>query len=86
MSNQLTGNGRLYDLHQTFERRPFKVCDKIQVFGKSRSVVTPAEGRASLENKARAFGTGVNMLEKDKLEKLGAMDMSFGACFHLFSL
>ena len=60
--------------------------DKIEVLGKPPSIVTPSNGRASLENKARAFGSCVKMLEKDELKKFGTSDMSFDVCFHLFSL
>ena len=86
MGNGFASNSCFNGLHQSFERRSFQVRDKIEVLGKSLSVVTPADGSASLENKARTFGACIKVLEKDELEKLGAPDMSFGMCFHLFKL
>jgi hypothetical protein len=84
MGNRLVGNGHLDRSGQLFKFRSVHGSDKIKVFGKTPSVVTPADGRSSLEYEADAFGARIKALEENELEKLGAADMSFGVRFHLF--
>jgi hypothetical protein len=62
------------------------VCDEIDVLGKTLAAVAPPDRRSPLEQKPVAFGTGIEMLEKDQLEKLGAADMSFCICLHTVNL
>jgi hypothetical protein len=82
----LACNSSLNPLQQAFQCWPFEVGDKIEILGKPPAVVTPAEGRAALENQTGAFRTSVDTLENDELEKLRAADVSFGIGFHTFSL
>ncbi|OIP49072.1 MAG: hypothetical protein AUK28_04070 [Desulfobacterales bacterium CG2_30_60_27] len=60
--------------------------NKIKILGKPPAAVTPADGCSSLKNKLGAFRACIELLEKDKLEKLGAVDMTFSIRFHLFRL
>jgi len=61
------------------------VGDKIKILGKPPLVVTPADGGASLKNKHGTFRASIEMLEEDKLEKLGATDTARSVYgFHTF--
>jgi hypothetical protein len=65
---------------------PIQVRDEIEVLGKALAAVAPSDRGPSLEYKMFAFGTGIEMLEEDQLEKLGAADMSFCVCLHTVSI
>ena len=86
MSDGLPRDRRLDGSHQLLQRRPIQMRDEIEVLGKALSAVAPPDRASPLEDKMFAFGTGVEMLEEDQLEKFGAADMSFCIRLHTFSL
>jgi hypothetical protein len=62
------------------------VRDEIEVLGKALAAMAPPDRGSPLEYKIFAFGAGIEMLEEDQLEKLGAADMSFCKCLHTVNL